>query len=104
MATCSLCGRKLALLGRAAAKNQQRAAGLVEALRRLQATVLEDARAEGAGDDPEVDRFRQNSERLIRDGEHYADQLHKVSHDSGYPGVDYPAIKRWTDTAVHLLQ
>jgi hypothetical protein len=94
----------MALMGKGAAKNRARVAGLVDALRHLQTTVLTEAQGEENVDADEIARFQSNSDRLISDGEHYADLLHKVSHDSGYPGVDYGAIKRWMDTSVSVLQ
>jgi hypothetical protein len=69
MATCDVCGRKLALLGRAAAKNHRRVAGLVGDLRRVQAAVLQEAESEGNIDAEELARFRGNTDRLIADGE-----------------------------------
>jgi hypothetical protein len=103
VATCDVCGRKLALMGKGAAKNRTRVAGLVDELRHMKTSVLTEARREDDVDENELTRFQSNFDRLIRDGEHYADLLHKVSHDSGYPGVDYGAIKRWTDTSVSVL-
>jgi hypothetical protein len=103
VATCDVCGRKLALMGKSAAKNRGRVAGLVGALRHLQTTVLTEAQSEDDVDANELARFQSNTDRLIRDGEHYADLLHRVSHDSGYPGVNYGAIKHWMDTSVSVL-
>jgi aminoglycoside phosphotransferase (APT) family kinase protein len=104
MATCDVCGRKLALLGRTAAKNHRRVAGLVGDLRRVQAAALQEAEREDNIDAEELDRFRGNIDRLIADGERYADQLHAVSHDTGYPGVNYAAIQHWTDTADQVVR
>jgi hypothetical protein len=66
--------------------------------------MLEEAGREDDIDSDELARFRENTDRLIADGERYADQLHAVSHDTGYPGVNYAAIRHWTDTTDQVIR
>ena len=102
MAKCEMCGQKVPMMGRSAAKNRARVQGLMENLRWLEATMVQNARADGV-DEHEIQRVQGNMGRLISEGQLYVGQLHSVSHDIGYPGVNYPAIRRWMDMAAHVL-
>lgn len=108
MATCELCGRRLAFMGKMAAKNLSRMQGLVGSLEHRRSSLeaeLQDLSSDERDslDWSEIEKFRKNVAKMISNGEHYAAQLHSVSHDSGYPGVNYGEIKLWMETVHKVL-
>jgi hypothetical protein len=96
VATCDVCGKKVQF--KAASKNRQRIDNLVELLRRGKEVALRKAEEKGA-EGKELARLSYRWTLIISQGEHHARELHWVSHDIGYPAVNYAEIREWMDKA-----
>lgn len=103
MAICDACGRKTAFMGKQAMKNRQRVEQRVEALRHVDAELRDQLEGTEENEHPEVRKFYGNIERMSASGNRYAENLHYVSHDMGYPGVDYGEIQLWMTTVDRIL-
>ena len=99
MALCEVCGRKLALFGKTAAKNRSRVEGLLASLNELKERSSQNLDLGPEG----IAQIQSHCDRLLADGRAHSRDLHAVSHDSGYPGVDYPQIRHWLDTATQII-